>query len=286
MKELATTESTRVGHRPRVLTVLGWLLVISGGGALIVVGRSMLTVPQDEITEFRGGSPIFFSLLLICPFYVVACGVLILRGMPFSKWMVFLWFGYWGPGSFSTLPIFGAPLAIPFFGFAAYALFNPASERFFRRGQVGETDGKAKARQSLAALATGGILVGAFVLSAPFGSLYFSPTPPPPVETTNVYFVDYVAWQSELYCYRFDASSTTCSNFAISLLKRQSFQKQPVELRVETFTHVPINDQHLPRWFNVLSVKNGTLLTEKARVPSSYAVIDNDRKRLYYYHCQ
>jgi hypothetical protein len=85
-------------------------MVIGGVSALIAAGQSMLVVPQDEITEFRGASPVYFSLLLLCPFYVITCGVLLLRGVPFAKWLIFPWFGYCGPGSFSTLPLFGSLL--------------------------------------------------------------------------------------------------------------------------------------------------------------------------------
>jgi hypothetical protein len=71
---------------------------------------------------------------------------------------------------------------------------NPASAQFFSRARVPASDGKAKARSSwLAALVAGGTIFAAFVLSAPFGSSYFSPNPRPPTEATNVYFIDSVA---------------------------------------------------------------------------------------------
>jgi hypothetical protein len=285
MNERVSNQSSRI-ERPRSLTMLGWILAAGGLSAAAVTGRSMLLISHDEITELRDSSPVFFSLFLICPLYVITCGALILRGRPFAKCMTMPWFGYCGPGSFSTFPIFGQYLGIPFFAFAAYALFNSASDTFFRGGQPLQTDGNVKTRRSWLALSLAGCaIVATFVLSAPFGSISLKPYPRPPMVATNVYYMDWVAWQSDLYVYRFDAPTTTCSNFATSLIQMQSFQKQNVDLRVENFTRVPISAS-VPRWFDVSSVKEGTLLTEKGRFPSSYAVIDQKRNRVYYFHCQ
>jgi hypothetical protein len=272
--------------RPRVLAILGWVLVIGGISAIIGVGRSMLMTPNDEMREFRSDSPVFYSFILLCPLYVIICGLLVLGGKTASRWLVIPWLGYCGPGAFNTVPVFGGLLGIPFFAFAFYALFNPVSTGFFNdQKPLTSNEKRWPYKAWLTALLVGGVMLIVFAISAPFGSMYFSPYPHPPKDAKDVHFIDYVAWQSEIYLYRFDAPSETCSNFAVSLIKQHSVPQRQPELRVEHFTKVPIGAR-LPGWFDASSVKHGLLLTEGGSLASSYAVIDQDRKRLYYFHCQ
>jgi hypothetical protein len=124
-----------------------------------------------------------------------------------------------------------------------------------------------------------------FVVSAPFGTSFFHAEPAPPRGAKNVYFLEDVAWQSDFYLYRFDAPTETCSNFAALLMRHQSIPGKLLEIQVQDFTNVPIG-AHLPRWFDVSSVKHGTLLSYKDKYVAGYAVLDHDRQRLYYFYAQ
>jgi hypothetical protein len=68
--------NTRQTKPPRVLVVLGWILVIGGAYAFIVTCRFIWMTPQEEVTEFRHYSSAFYYLLFLCPLYVIFCGLI------------------------------------------------------------------------------------------------------------------------------------------------------------------------------------------------------------------
>lgn len=107
-----------------------------------------------------------------------------------------------------------------------------------------------------------------------------SPHPLPPEGATDVHFCEWTAWQSWRYTYRFDANPEVCQAFAKTLMKLQSFGTSNAVIKTTVFTNVPIIDRHVPAWFDVTSVTNGTLLTDGW----SYAVMDRSRGRLYYFN--
>jgi hypothetical protein len=107
-----------------------------------------------------------------------------------------------------------------------------------------------------------------------------TPRPLPPKSATDVRFCEWTAWQSWRYTYRFDASPVVCQEFAVTLMKQQAFRTSGAVIKTNDFTKVPVIDRHVPAWFDVTSVTNGTLLTDRW----SYAVVDRARGRLYYFN--
>jgi hypothetical protein len=132
----------------------------------------------------------------------------------------------------------------------------------------------------LKALAAGCIvLIGLFYLGIR-GCTNITPRPPPPPGAKNIHFFEWTAWQSWRYAYRFDANPDVCQAFAVKLMEQQSFRRSDAAVKTNTFSKVPVIDRHLPAWFDVTSVTNGTLLTDDW----SYAVVDRSRGRLYYFN--
>lgn len=124
------------------------------------------------------------------------------------------------------------------------------------------------------------ILVGLLCFEI-HGCTRTTPHPSPPEAAKDVHFEEWTAWQSWRYAYRFDASPAVCQTFAVTLMERQSFRRSGAVITTNIFTKVPVTDRHLPTWFDVTSVTNGTLLICD---DWSYAVVDQGRGRLYYYN--
>ena len=106
------------------------------------------------------------------------------------------------------------------------------------------------------------------------------PRPRPPAGATDVRFCEWTACQSWRYTYRFDAKPEVCESFAVKLMKGQSLRTSEADIKTNVFTEVPVGDRHVPDWFDVTSVTNGTLLTDGW----SYAVVDRASGRLYYFN--
>jgi hypothetical protein len=279
------TPEGRTVNRPRTITALGWIFIIGGAIALVETYRSTLLVSPDEVAEFRSVRPVTYALLFLCPLYVVSCGLLVLRGVGFARWLIILWFCYFGPGSFAILPkppgVLSTPLLL---ALAVFALLKAKKVGFFDpRSSASHLPGefpiKGRLLKTLRRVGFICLALLVFVVSATFGTSFFHAEPAPPSEAKNVYFIEDVAWQSDFYLYRFDAPTETCSNFAASLMRQQSMPRSLFEIQVEDFTNVPIG-AHLPRWFDVSLVKHGTLLRDKNKYIAGYAVIDRDRQRL------
>jgi hypothetical protein len=110
------------------------------------------------------------------------------------------------------------------------------------------------------------------------GCTSYTPHPSPPKEATNVQFLEYSAWQSWNYVYKFDAPQLVCQRFAIDLMKRQ---RRNCTITTNQFTKFPLGMRDFPSWFDVATVKNGVLFSADNWF---YAVVDLERGRLYYYN--
>jgi hypothetical protein len=165
--------------------------------------RSTLQVSPDEVAEFRSVQPVTYALLFLYPLYVVSCGLLVLRGVGFARWLIILWFCYFGPGSFVILPkLLGAPSTLLPLAFAVFALLNTKKVGFFDpRGSASHSPGefpmKSRILKTLRRVGFICVALLVFVVSAPFGTSFFYAEPAPPSEAKNVYFIADVAWQSD-----------------------------------------------------------------------------------------
>lgn len=99
-----------------------------------------------HFTEFRTQNPFQYDMIGIglIRLLAVLCGVYMLRGHNWARWLALAWIGlHVILSAFHTLP----ELAIHSLLFAvlAYFLFCPSATRYFRAaGSIGEADGNAQ----------------------------------------------------------------------------------------------------------------------------------------------
>jgi hypothetical protein len=124
--------------RPRSVTIVSWTFIVFGGLALVVG----LLPRVDEaaglrMAEFRSKYPVQSVLLYVSPVLAVLCGVFMLRGRNWARWVFVIWFGQNIIGSIWRSPVVNFLPGALFF-FAVYLLFRPRATRFFR-SQSAET---------------------------------------------------------------------------------------------------------------------------------------------------
>ena len=103
---------------------------------------------------------------------------------------------------------------------------------------------------------------------------------PPPETATDLRFIDKVGWQSRKFVLRMNDTPESCRSFAVSLMK--AHMGQQIEIKEEEFSRFPVIWKGFPSWFDAdQSVENGTLITGNDWI---YAVVDQNRGRLYYYY--
>lgn len=128
------------------------------------------------------------------------------------------------------------------------------------------------------------LLVAVTLLVVLFVLLSIQGTPelqiPAPETARDVKFIDKVGWQSRKFVLRLDDTPESCRSFAAALMREQMGKN--IEIKEKAFTKFPVIWNGFPDWFDAdESVENGTLLTGNDWI---YAVIDQDRGRLYYYY--
>lgn len=103
---------------------------------------------------------------------------------------------------------------------------------------------------------------------------------PAPETATDLRFIDKAGWQSRKFVLRMNDTPESCRSFAVSLMQEQMGEK--IEIKEEDFSSFPVSWKGFPSWFDVdQSVENGTLITGNDWI---YAVVDQNRGRLYYYY--
>jgi hypothetical protein len=113
--------------RPRSITVIGWLFVAAGA-----IGLSY------HATEFKAQRLIEGDFLWICFVRLVAivCGVFLLRGSNWARWLLMVWIAYHvilsAFHSLSGWVIHTLLLAV-----VAYFLVRPHASLFFKRAEGG-----------------------------------------------------------------------------------------------------------------------------------------------------
>jgi hypothetical protein len=118
--------------RPRSVTVTSWIFIAFGSIALLM----SLLPPVDaaasqRIAEFRSQHPYQFALLYVGPILAVVCGVFMLRGCNWARWLLVVWFGHNVIGNVLHSPL---KLLLPglLFAVAVYYLFRPQATAYFR----------------------------------------------------------------------------------------------------------------------------------------------------------
>ena len=109
-------------ERPLSITIIGWLFVAAG-----VIGLAC------HATEFKARRPFEYDAVWVCLVRLLAilCGVFMLRGSNWARWLLVVWMGY-----HIVLSALHSPLQLIvhslLFAVILYFLFRPQASAYFR----------------------------------------------------------------------------------------------------------------------------------------------------------
>lgn len=108
--------------RPLSVTIIGWLFIAAG-----VLGLAF------HVTEFKAQGPLDYELVwvLFLRLLAILCGILILRGSDWGRWLLLAWIAYHvilsAFHSLFELAVHSLLLVV-----VAYLLLRPAAAAYFR----------------------------------------------------------------------------------------------------------------------------------------------------------
>ncbi len=121
-----------MSKRPGSVTIISWIFIAFCG---IVLLRSLLPAADaaagQRIAEFRSGHPILYALTYIGPGLAVVCGVFMLRGCNWARWLLVVWMGFHVIIGFLHSP-WSTLAHCLLFAAAIYFLFRRAAAAYFR----------------------------------------------------------------------------------------------------------------------------------------------------------
>lgn len=117
--------------RPRSVTVISWIFIAFGSIALLTSLLPKLPGAEERIAEYRSQHPVLYALIFVGPILAVVCGVFMLRGCNWARWLLVVWFEYNVIGNVLHSPL---RLLLPglLFAVAVYFLFRPQATVYFR----------------------------------------------------------------------------------------------------------------------------------------------------------
>jgi formate hydrogenlyase subunit 3/multisubunit Na+/H+ antiporter MnhD subunit len=109
-------------NRPRSITIISWIFLAAG-----VVGFAY------HVTEFKKLRPFDYDVAWVCFVRLLAilCGVFMLRGRNWARWLLLVWIGYHVALSVLHTP-FELVVHSLLFAVVAYFLFRPQAAAYFR----------------------------------------------------------------------------------------------------------------------------------------------------------
>ena len=123
-----------MNKRPRSITVISWIFLAAG-----FIGLAY------HATEFNAQSPFEYDVVWVCFVRLLAilCGVFMLRGSNWARWLLVVWLGYHVILSGLHTPFELLVHSLLFAG-VLYFLFRPQASAYFRGtpppSQIPETD--------------------------------------------------------------------------------------------------------------------------------------------------
>ena len=117
-----------MNERPTSIAVISWIFMAVGSIALLYH-----LLPQ-HINELNAPHSFGYDLAWVCLVRIVAvlCGVFMLRGCNWARWLLVVWVGY-----HVILSAFHSPFEVVvhgvLFAVVVYFLFRPAASAYFRR---------------------------------------------------------------------------------------------------------------------------------------------------------
>lgn len=121
-----------MNKRPRSVTVI-CLIFITFGSIVLVTSLFPPTnaAAAREIAGFRAQHPFQYALLYVGPILALVCGVFMLVGFGWARWVFHAWFAHVIINNVIASPL---RLLLPglLFGVAVYYLYRPQANAFFR----------------------------------------------------------------------------------------------------------------------------------------------------------
>ena len=118
-----------MNKRPRSITVIGVIFIAFGGIALL---SSLLDAASTQnLAEFKAKDPSEYAPVFVLRVLALLCGVFILYGFNWARWLLGAWVGYHIIIGFLHSPWSGF---VHFLLFSAilYFLFRPRASAYFR----------------------------------------------------------------------------------------------------------------------------------------------------------
>ena len=121
-----------MNQRPRSVTVISVVFIAFGGIALL----TSLLPPADaasaqRVAEFKAQHPFEYAPVLVARVLAVLCGVFMLCGFNWARWLLMAWMGYHVIIGFLHSP-WSALAHSLLFSVVVFFLFRPRASAYFR----------------------------------------------------------------------------------------------------------------------------------------------------------
>jgi len=128
-----------MNKRPRSVTVISWIFIAFGGIALL----TSLLSPVDALRHIAD-HPFEYAPIYVARILAVLCGVFMLYGFNWARWLLVVWIGYHVILSALHSPL-GLLVHSLLLAVVVYFLFRPQASAYFRgtraeQPQISKTD--------------------------------------------------------------------------------------------------------------------------------------------------
>jgi hypothetical protein len=125
-----------MNKRPHSVTVICWIFIVIGAGALLASSLP----PSDaaaaqSIASYKAQHPFEWALFFVGPVLALICGILMLFGFGWARWLLHAWFGHNILVNVVLRPRQFVPGAI-LFGLAVYYLYRSQAAAFFQASKA------------------------------------------------------------------------------------------------------------------------------------------------------
>jgi hypothetical protein len=121
--------------RPLSITVISWIFIAFGGIALLI---ALLPLADSAAAQRIAETPFEFWLIQVTQIFAVLCGVFMLYGFNWARWLLLVWVGY-----HVILSVMHSPLELLLhsllFAVVLYFVFRPQASAYFRGTRAAAT---------------------------------------------------------------------------------------------------------------------------------------------------
>ena len=131
-----------MNKRPYPITSIGWLFIAFGSISLVAGLLSLAdATPVENLSEFKPGYLIELGIVWIARIVAVLCGIFMLKGFNWSRWLLVVWLGY-----HIILSFLHTPLELLMHSLLSatviYFLFRPSASDYFRESMIRRPNSK------------------------------------------------------------------------------------------------------------------------------------------------